>query len=204
VPDIHFGFAKNSELTFTVDGRHLCSSHNPTREAQSWVIDHRAELENCEGVIVLGVGCGYHIRALMTTLQIQVVVVEAHRSIAEASLRAHPLDLSEANVVVAADLTTVRESRVLKTLTTKSYAVIGFEPSFAQSPEFYRAARTFMLGRSVEGLAWLFGNRGMSLPHRIENRGGVSLKALDGDLQLQREGRAPLQPLLQALRELIV
>src|SRR6516162_293586 len=96
---IEFSMAKNSELTFTVDGRHLCSSINPSKEAKSWVVHHEKYWKNCETVIVVGLGCGYHVRALQIAGCPHVIAVEPSKGVISAALRVHPLDLQESNLV---------------------------------------------------------------------------------------------------------
>ena len=53
--------ARNSERIAKLNGRILCSSIDPSREARKWVDLHSEISEDCETIFVLGLGCGYHI-----------------------------------------------------------------------------------------------------------------------------------------------
>jgi hypothetical protein len=59
-----------------------------------------------------------------------------------------------------------------------------------------------LLGRNLAGLQWLFQNREFSIPDLVE-QGPVTIKTLDPVWQKQLTGEETLQPVMQALRELI-
>jgi hypothetical protein len=186
--DVHFLFAKNSELIFTVDGRHLCSSVNPTKEAQQWTTNHQDHWKDCGAVIVLGLGCGYHVRALRTATHLEVVAVETDPAVISAALRVHPLDLKESEIVSFAEESDLTQSDALIRATRKSYAVVLHDASIFTKRSQMLAVRRFLLGRQKDGLEWLFKNRNLPFTGHTQNFSAAS----------------PDLPIWNALRELIV
>jgi hypothetical protein len=57
----------------SIEGRLFCSRRNPEREAALWIENHRQVLKSARQVSVLGLGAGFHIVALPTHLEIQVI-----------------------------------------------------------------------------------------------------------------------------------
>lgn len=204
--EIHFLMARNSELVFTLDGRHLSSAINPTREAHQWVSHHQSQWKDRESVIVLGLGCGYHVRALKAATAAQVLVLEPDLGVIKSALRVHPFDLQESQIFRLEDASSLRRHPALQEATKRSYCVLTHEPSAFLYRELFGTAKQFLLGRQREGLIWLFKNRGFQLPadFDIAANSDVSLKTLDSLWTQQLEGRADLVPLMQALRELIL
>jgi hypothetical protein len=177
---IHFSTARNSELIFTTGDRHLCSSIHPTREAQQWIAHHQAKWRDCRSILVVGLGCGYHVRALKMAAgpETCVLALEPSREVIQAALRVHPLDLSETDLVQWSSIEDIKKSSVLTEATLRSYAVLLHEPSAFANPAQYQEAKDFLLGRQEEGLRWLFANRGVN-------------------------EESPLSPAMHALQELI-
>jgi|GEM_PF-4752159 len=201
MPDVHFETARNSELIFTYQQRHLCSSIHPTREAQQWASYHQAKWRECRSIIVLGLGCGYHVRALKMATDARIVVLEPSREVIQAALRVHPLDLSESELLHWNSVESVTAFSALAEATKNSYAVLVHEPSAFANPSLYLETKEFLLGRKENGLRWLFQNRGVEMPAIEESE--MNLKTLEPVLEKQLNGELPLQPALQALRELI-
>lgn len=81
--------ARNGDFALTLDGRWLCSSVDPSREARQWVDAHRGVLARTERALVLGVGAGHHLAALarefpslrILALTLTSPVIEAVREI---------------------------------------------------------------------------------------------------------------------------
>lgn len=200
--DIHFETARNSELIFTLRGRHLCSSIHPTKEAQQWIAHHHSLWHECRSIIVLGLGCGYHVRALKMSPDAKVLVLEPSRDVIQAALRVHPLDLSEAELFHWTSVNDITVVPALVEATKQSYAVLLHEPSAFSNPDLYTETKEFLLGRKEQGLRWLFHNRGVEMPAMSETR-EINFKTLDFLWHKQLQGEAPVQPTMQALRELI-
>lgn len=179
-------------MIFTVDGRHLCSTVDPSKEAEQWDQHHASRTAACKAIIVLGIGCGYHLRALKKkSRSIRVIGVESSKPVQAAALQVHPLDLHSDEFVDSADHQIVREA------TREPYAVLVHEATAFGDPTLYQT-RNFLLGRTPSGLRWLFQNRGWEIPDAGKfEEGLLSLKSLDPVLPTAN------QPFLLALRELI-
>jgi hypothetical protein len=198
--DVNFSFAKNSELIFTFGGRYLCSSINPTKESQQWVASQQERWKDSDAIIVLGLGCGYHVRALRSISHADVVAVETNRTMISAASRVHPLDLKESDVVHFESESDLASSPALVRATQKSYTVLLHDPSVFLRRDLFLAARRFLLGRNQDGLKWLFKNRNIPANSDFQAEGALSLKHLDSLLPQDRLVSAPI---LNAVRELI-
>lgn len=159
--DVQFQTAKNSELTFTVRGKHLSSAYKPSVEARQWVQSQAPRWEGRRGVIVFGMGCGYHIACLKKNFTGQVVVLEKFEAVIQAALRVHPLDLDE-QMVIHDNSPEETARAALKEAVRSDYAVIEHAPSVSLDPAFYREMKNFFLGRTRPGLEWLMSCRGFS------------------------------------------
>lgn len=199
--DVYFETARNSELIFTYQRRHLCSSIQPTREAQAWIAHHQKQWRDCRTIIVLGLGCGYHVRALKMATDARVLVLEPSREVIQAALRVHPLDLNESDLFHLPTTEAVAGILPIAEATKNSYCVLVHEPSAFAHPSLYLETKEFLLGRKASGLRWLFQNRGVEMPAIDETE--MNLKTVAPILDRQLAGELPLQPALQALRELI-
>lgn len=203
--DLHFETARNSDRIFSCGGRHLCSTVDPTREADQWVQAQAGLIGGCQSVIVLGLGCGYHVRALKRLNEFRVHVLETSEEVIHAAFKIHPLDLFPGDVLPLPDLESLFENEEIKDASRESFAVVLHEPSLALNPTLYHQTRDFLLGRHPKGVRWLFVNRGWEAPRLEElSEGLLSLKGLDPFLDRQSRGEIAPLPLLLALRELIV
>jgi len=200
--EVHFETAKNSELIFTLAGRHLCSSVQPSREAQQWISYHQSLWENCQTVIVLGLGCGYHVRALKMATDANILVLDSSRAVIEAALRVHPLDFRDSDIIFWDSVQNLSFSKPLIAATKNAYAVLIHEPSAFENPDLFLTTKAFLLGRKAEGLRWLFQNRGLPIPEFIDGT-EINMTTLDGVWHRQLAGNEHSQPVMQALRELI-
>lgn len=194
--EIRFELAKNSEMIFTVDGRHLCSAVDPSHEAKQWVSNHKTRISGAETILIVGVGCGYHIREMKKIVHPRRLIgIDAEQSILDATMRAHSLDLYQDDLILFAPAHPVLAESV-----RQPFSVLLHEPSGFANPKL-NEIRNFILGRTITGLPWLFRNRGWSAPRpQCPVNRLLSLKNLDDYLQTE----STAQPWLRALRELIV
>jgi hypothetical protein len=197
---LDFSLAKNSELIFTQQGRHLASSVHPTREAHQWVAHHEAQWKDAETILVLGIGCGYHLRALASTSKKRVIGCDINKDFVRGALRIHPLDLKESEMCLFENLNDLEHNTALTKATQTSYAVLVHEASVFANRPLFQEAQHFLLGRTRAGLQWLFANRGLGELNFQEEQGAnlLSLKSIDSVLEDKAQA-----PLLNALRELI-
>ncbi len=142
--DLFFSMAKNSELIFTRKGKHLCSCVHPTREAHQWVSHHQSRWNNSESVIVLGLGCGYHVRALKAAASAAIYVLEPDPEVIKGALRIHPLDLQESQIFKLDAPDSARNFPALAAATGRSYCLLLHEPSaFAHASLFFPRRNAF-------------------------------------------------------------
>jgi hypothetical protein len=159
--DVQFQTAKNSELTFTVRGKHLSSAYKPSVEARQWVQSHAPRWEGRRGVLIFGMGCGYHVACLKKNFSGHVVVLEKFEAVIQAALRVHPLDLHE-QMVIRGNAPEDIARAFLQEAVRSDYAVLEHAPSVSLDAAFYRNMKNFFLGRTRPGLEWLMSCRGFS------------------------------------------
>lgn len=93
--------ARNGETVFTVDGRSLVSSFDPSKEAQAWALKALAQIADRTSAIIIGAACGYHIKALKNLRSdLAVLTIEASENIAAGVLDIHH-DINASDIIVA-------------------------------------------------------------------------------------------------------
>ena len=146
---IHSETSRSGHVILKKDGRLLASSFDPLREAQVWARQAARSpgFEQAETLIVLGLGCGYHVATLAAHPK-AIVVVEPNIEIAKATLEIFSFENNVKVLVepLARQLLSHREiARALKTPT----AVLQHQPSLSCDPAFYESAQAIFLSRDM-------------------------------------------------------
>ncbi|MCM2283006.1 MAG: hypothetical protein NDI61_14285 [Bdellovibrionaceae bacterium] len=135
----------------TKDGRYLASSVDPVREAEAWAHDCRASLGGVKAVAILGLGSGYHVRALMAQEpQLTILVIESDARVAEAVLRLMP-EIPAKIVCVESDWSQLLDHERARALTHIPFVVARHAPSCQFDCLFYQRAEALILARDRAG-----------------------------------------------------
>ena len=208
---IEMVLAKTGDLVFDYDHRQLCSHVDPKHDAKLWVDRRLGELDQSECIIVLGLGCGYHILELMSRLpQAKVFVLEAKKEIIEACMKVHGLDFAKLNVRIINSTHELQQSVWLDQALQAPYRILIHMPSYFISEGVYGDVHRLLLARQWSSLTWLwqkrFGGHLIQQLQPIDSDGAelLSIKNLDQVInQSDIKGKSKSWMVFKALRELV-
>lgn len=117
--------SKQGEKTPVINGVHLHSAYDPMKEAANFVEKNIHLLSGRNSIIILGLGFGYHIKALINQMKIsgekkEIFVIEPNRTVWEDAKELGLLDLE--NVTIYADITVdelYKDPKIIKCLLNK-------------------------------------------------------------------------------------
>lgn len=195
--------AANGQLILRQRGRLLASRIDPGAEAEAWLNKRRAFLDKIKGVFVLGLGGGYHVRALLKASPAQIVVIEHSREVIE-SLGA---DFGpRVRIEYIANARELRACESVRNLIKHSFVVLTHPPSLAQESDFYRDCAAQLNGRDWGALTWQWQLRGLpaldSSPRVQSDGGALTIYDLE-QTELVQSGEERERMLIKALRELV-
>jgi hypothetical protein len=145
--------AKSGDFTLRVNGRFLASSFDPRKEAQKWAASLTPLLKE-DVVVILGLGCGYHIQALKDMKpHLKMYVVESQPQLAKLTL-AHFTNLTDDSqqikMIVEQTVHNAFEQLVALSALTHPFSIVSHLPSIALDPSFYEAVKSFLIAREPE------------------------------------------------------
>ena len=87
--------SKNNSPIFTWEDRYLCSRVDPQKEAQEWLTSRSEQINSSKYIVVLGLGCGYHILQLINNFPTKkILVIETEKTIINVFKRNFPIESS--------------------------------------------------------------------------------------------------------------
>lgn len=201
--------SKKLEPILSYSGKLMASSVDASKEARAWVERHNGQLDKVKNVIVLGVGCGYHLVALQEKHpEIKIVAIDFIQELIDFASTQHSLALADVKFVCAKSHEDLGKSRAINDAVKDFYTVLSFSPAQISNEIFYRTAQEFLLARTLNGFKFLLLNR-PEIRHQFNVAGLVehsdrllSIKTLDEYCGPDEQGKAKL--LIKALRELVV
>lgn len=203
--------AKSGDQIFDFQGRQLASHHDPRGEGKIWAERRLSEGLHAEHLIVLGLGCGYHVQALGSLTNKKIFVIESSREVFEACQKIHSLDFSKFNARCFKGSEDIRGSEWIKEAISKSYQVLLHKPSMSAQVETFHVFWHWLLGRNWQALTWQWDVRFQSQlitqihPILAQEQNRLSLKDLDTFIDKSSlRGQSKSWMILKALRELIV
>lgn len=145
--------ARSGHPILKVDGRGLCSSFDPIKEATSWAEKAVVDAGDAESVFVLGLGAGYHSEALRARLPGRLVVtIEGDSSLAKEAISIHP-QLKAAPIVVEPEWHRLIEHAVFRDALAGRYAIVKHGPSCQIHSDYFNGVERLLIGR--EKIAFL-------------------------------------------------
>ena len=189
------------------DGRLLASRFDPMREAEAWV-DGRADfLANVRTVIVLGLGSGQHVSALLKKTNARILVLEANEEILEAGQNINSFDPVKVRVEHFTSARSLRSSEAVKAAVKESFVVLIHPASLAVNKDLYESCRAQLLGREWGALNWQWNLRGapaFDANPRIDAISDSPLTIYDLEqTELVQNSEERERLLFKALRELV-
>ena len=143
---ITFETARNGQLILKKDGRFLGSSFDPAKEARLWAERAVQGGHPEEGLIVLGLGSGYHVAELIALTPKPVLVIDSDQAIADGVKEIVP-SIPAAQILIESDWTRLIERTRFRDAVTRPYRVVTFGPSAQIDSEYFRAVEHLLIAR---------------------------------------------------------
>lgn len=152
--------AKSGAEVLLVEGLATASLVNPEREAGQWADMQMGRLKATdpnEPVVVLGVGSGFHLKALMTAMinlssgsaVPRLVAIDTCRaSIEFARVRLPSVEMILADVAAGAD--SFFTDPVVTSVLTQAHTLLRHKPTISRIGQPLRVVETWMVGRTSE------------------------------------------------------
>lgn len=137
---------RGGQPTLRVDGAYFHSPYNPTQEATRLI--ESADLESGRPVAVLGLGLGYHVRALVEA-GFEVAIFEPDLDVVKAALNAGIVD--DAWLLAAGDPETWRDDAAVAAFAKHLPQVLVHPPTARAHPGFAEAATAALATASLRG-----------------------------------------------------
>lgn len=132
--------SKESSPTLLWDGASIHSRYAPEAEGVRWTDEIAGKIPGeSRGILVLGLGLGYHVEALLARTTLPIVVFEANPDILRASFRLIPWSRWSERIRFATDPGALRGK-------VEGFFVAIHAPSEKVRPEAYRSARNLVGG----------------------------------------------------------
>lgn len=202
--------AKSGDLIFDVDRRQLCSHHDPRLEAKNWSERRLSEGLNAKHLIIVGLGCGYHVEALKKLTNKKIYVVEASKEILTACAKVHSMDFANFNARYIPDIQAIKESAWMQEAMSASYQVLVYKPSFFSNRDSFEPIYDWLIARNWPALAWMWEQRTQTALinqlQQVVNSDSNQLTLKDVDSLVEKSslrGHSRSWMILRALRELI-
>lgn len=144
--------SKSGHRVLRFAGRLLASREDPIREAARWVENHRKYFSGRKSVIVLGVGCAYHLELLLLEAGVENVVGIDSSTEVISWCRERLQD-------TRINLFALDEIPKLKSFVSSSYAVLKYFPSIVENQKVFNDQYEFLLGRTVAGAQFISSTR---------------------------------------------
>ncbi len=188
-------------------GRLLASRFDPRSEAFAWVESRREFIDSVKNIVVLGLGAGHHVAALVENCAARILVLEASDEILEAGSALHDFNKDRVRIERITTARALRASDAVKAAVKESFIVLVHPASNAVNLELYQSCRDQLLGREWGALSWQWKMRNgpdFDANPRIDSKKGEALTIYDLEqTELVQDSEEREKLLFKALRELV-
>jgi hypothetical protein len=199
---------KKNQPALKWQGRWLSSSVDAASEATKWMGQQALNAEDAFPIVVLGVGSGYHLVALVKDFPgRQVIAVDISQPIIDSTRAQHGLVLANVKFVCAKNTNDLYSSLVLQHAVSGPYSLLLYSPATVPDPALYTEMQMYLVGRSEAGLQFLFHVR-EHLAHDLSAntihtaaQEAISIKTLVG--RIAKKCSPDTKLIFLALRELV-
>lgn len=200
----HRGLKKNGKL--------VCSSINPVAEAKKWVNKHLDAFTKAESIVVLGIGCGYHLVELENKFEHKkILAIDTSEDIVAFAQTLQGLALSRTKLIHLTSCEDLFKNRIIAQSVRQRYVVASFGSVTHLDHANYQLMQDTLLGRNLQGFSFIIGQR-TELKDRIKTLVPVkkvdqrnellSIKDLANQLDSNYCGLETF--IIKALRELVI
>ncbi|OQW50323.1 MAG: hypothetical protein A4S09_00580 [Proteobacteria bacterium SG_bin7] len=146
--------SKSGHRVLRCAGRLLASREDPIREANRWLENNRKYFSGRKCVIVLGVGCAYHLELLAQQASVENVVgIDCSDEII--SWCRERLQSKNKGIIFFS----IKEISRVKIYLSGSYAVLKYFPSIVTNQKIFKEQYEFLLGRTTAGAQFISSSR---------------------------------------------
>ncbi|MCB9024991.1 MAG: hypothetical protein H6625_01630 [Bdellovibrionaceae bacterium] len=179
--------SKNHSSIFTWDDKYLCSRVNPQKEATDWLKLYKEQINTCKNIIVLGLGCGYHILELTKVFpNKKIIVIETQKAIIDYFVKNNSMESSIINIQWIKNENELLVNSEIKRAVKEFFVVLYCTPIIKIFPSL-EVYKSWLMGRNYESLQWLFGQRELTTEFNLVHLGIKNLNQLGPTLlDLQR------------------
>lgn len=129
-------------------GLSLASTRQPEKEAQEWVKKAAPLLSSVPHIIVLGLGCGYHVFELIRQFpQKSIYVFEVNRELIQFCQSHFSLQMADVNIIEIRSLSELSMSARAQRALSQPYSVLEHWPSLQPQRSFYKELSALLKGR---------------------------------------------------------
>lgn len=146
-------YAKSGDRILRIGEKYLCSAVDPRTEAERWVAGHRAKVHKAKGLLILGLGAGYHIAQLRKQYPSKkIVIFEQNERCIQFAERLFPIELFDVPIVSENLFDKVIADPAVKAVLSSRYTILRHAPSAALNEPWYDFLEKELLGRSLTSL----------------------------------------------------
>ena len=145
---------------FTYSQMSLCSRVDPVKEAERWVDRCSGDVKEAQAILVVGVGCGYHLKCLVDRFRgKKIYALDVEPSVLDAVHQIHRLDLCSVRFLQASSASNLLENSQLKSVLAERHVILKFGPATQLYQDNYDDIHRALLGRNEVGLQLLAQSR---------------------------------------------
>jgi spermidine synthase len=147
LPEIAIENSRNGRRILRKQGRLLASAIDPLKEAETWALRALAQVQLGDSLVILGLGCGYHVEALLKMRPGQsILVIEHDERVAQHAYDFCP-SIPRFDVVVATDWTRLADAGRVRDVLTGVFKILAHPSSVLADREYYARVESFFRGR---------------------------------------------------------
>jgi hypothetical protein len=130
------------------EGLTLASTRRPEVEAQKWADQVAEPVSKCPHIILLGLGCGYHVFELRRRLpDKEIFVIEARAELIQFCLKNFSMEMSRLEILEVESLEKLWGSARMHKAFSQPYALLEHRPSLQPCRALYKEIAALIRGR---------------------------------------------------------
>ena len=149
--------AKTGELVPVVNGVHLHSIYDPTREAETFIKNNRKIIENKEKLLILGLGFGHHIKSTMNEMEkihgdnFHITIIEPDSKLAQDCLNISEIKVNKnLTILHGISVEDLYQSKFLINYLLHRPGIIAHTASFNLHQEYYKNFLSYTASQTME------------------------------------------------------
>lgn len=140
-----------------VKGVHLHSIYDPQREAENFIENQIKNLKGKTDVIILGLGFGYHVKALQNYFasiktEANIVIIEPNKDVYNYVVEKHLIDLDQVKVIHTNSIDELYSNEKLVHFLLQKPAIIAHPASFNHYHSFFKEFLTYTAPTNIGNL----------------------------------------------------